>query len=283
MTKQSQCITGCGRGITSTAYSLCDGCWEMLKPNDYPEICDCGLELVSTAEQAMETCWQCKREELREPAQANPKIKQGGGRTVTSGFQGTKCTHEGMPMTFKIGKGQVYASGSNNSKDWDWGKLDLIVSLSGHPTPVHRANEAALAMILGDGFLALSPSSGLARLSMSWTDGAAPPFEPAYVKDLVALVATGTNILIHCVGGHGRTGTMLVAMLCTMTDKPWGKRKVDPIKWIRTNYCKKAVETTKQIDWLKDRYDIMKKTKETNSEPYLSEGSWKDYHGGEVL
>lgn len=293
MTKQSQCITGCGHEITSSAYSLCDGCWEMLKPNDNLEICGCGSELLTAAEQSMNACWLCKREELDEFNQDNPKGKKGKslpfhlfkkatkGIIRQSGVQisDIACTHEGMPMVFKIGKGKVYASGLKNVKDWDWSKLNLIVSLSGHPTLLHKANGAAIEM-MGDDFPALSPPLGLARLSMNWTDGEAPPFDLSYVEDLVALVATGTDTLIHCIGGHGRTGTMLVAMLCQMEDKPWGKKKVDPIKWIRTNYCKKAVETNVQIDWLKDRYDIVSKTKETSSNPYRSAGSWGNSYMG---
>jgi len=282
MTEQ-QCITGCGRDITSGAYSLCDGCWEILKPNDDPEICDCGVELITTAEQSMEACWLCKREEINELAQ-NPLGKGKGKKNKSLPWKipikssESQCTHTGMPMVFKIGKGKVYASGSRDVKDWDWSKLDLIVSLNGHPTPLHKANDAALKL-LGT-FYSLTPPADFARLSMTWVDGAAPPFEPSYVKDLVALVAAGTDILIHCVGGHGRTGTMLVAMLCELAVKPWGKKTVDPIKWIRTNYCKRAVETDKQIDWLKDRYDIVKKTKETSSDPHTAMGSWGNHYAG---
>jgi len=268
MTKQLQCITGCGRELTSSKYSVCDGCWEMLKPND---ICACGVELVTSVERSMESCWLCKREEMNGLAQTDllkrPK---------------NECTHKGMPMVFKIGKGEVYASGSRNV--WDCGKLDLIVSLSGHPMPTFKANQAAEELLrrtsgMRNSFLGLTPPDNFSRLSMSWIDGKAPPFDLSYVKDLVALVEAGTDILIHCVGGHGRTGTMLVAMLCEMTSKPWGNKNVDPIKWIRTNYCKKAVETDKQIDWLKDRYDIVKKTKETGSDAHASPGSWGDYQG----
>lgn len=58
----------------------------------------------------------------------------------------------------------------------------------------------------------------------------------------------GSKIHIGCIGGHGRTGIVLSAMVALMTDEP------DPIGYVRAHYCKKVVETKEQIDFLMEHY-----------------------------
>lgn len=53
------------------------------------------------------------------------------------------------------------------------------------------------------------------------------------------------RVHIGCIGGHGRTGTVLAALVRFMD--PSIK---DAIGYVRKNYCKKAVESQKQIDFL---------------------------------
>jgi hypothetical protein len=60
------------------------------------------------------------------------------------------------------------------------------------------------------------------------------------------------KIHIGCIGGHGRTGMVLSALKYVITgDK-------DSTLYIRKHYCKKAVETATQIDFLHELYGINK-------------------------
>lgn len=60
------------------------------------------------------------------------------------------------------------------------------------------------------------------------------------------------NVFIGCIGGHGRTGLVLAALVAKMT----GNMKAVP--YVRKNYCKKAVESEEQIEWLHKNFGIKK-------------------------
>lgn len=60
----------------------------------------------------------------------------------------------------------------------------------------------------------------------------------------------GKTVHVGCIGGHGRTGTFLAALVFKATGN------LDATKWLRDNYCSKAVETASQVEFLKSRYNI---------------------------
>lgn len=62
----------------------------------------------------------------------------------------------------------------------------------------------------------------------------------------------GKKIHIGCIGGHGRTGTIMAALVTHMTGNK------DSINYVRTHYCNKAVESTTQIEWLHKNFGITK-------------------------
>jgi len=82
-------------------------------------------------------------------------------------------------------------------------------------------------------------------------DGGAPADVPAF-KALVAWVSgeldLGRKVHVGCIAGHGRTGIFMAALLVHrgVTD--------DPIPYIRQRYCKAAVETHTQVDFLVEHY-----------------------------
>lgn len=97
-------------------------------------------------------------------------------------------------------------------------------------------------------------------------DGCAPP-NPARFKKMIewlaAQLAEGKEIAMGCLGGHGRTGTVLSALVAHVTKNP------DAIKWVRDNYCKKAVESKDQVDFLVKHYGLTpyRGSKETDKAP----------------
>lgn len=60
------------------------------------------------------------------------------------------------------------------------------------------------------------------------------------------LLKESNKITVSCTGAHGRTGTMLSIILHLLFPEI-----TDPVMWLRNNYCKNAVETFKQIGYLK--------------------------------
>jgi hypothetical protein len=84
-------------------------------------------------------------------------------------------------------------------------------------------------------------------------DGKVPTNLPRF-KSLVTWLCTqlhaGKKIHVGCIGGHGRTGLLLAAV----TAEFLGKK--DAIQYVRDNYCKRAVESTAQVDFLVAHYGV---------------------------
>jgi hypothetical protein len=102
-------------------------------------------------------------------------------------------------------------------------------------------------------------------------DGTAPN-QPEEFKKMVAWAAdqirAGKKLHAGCIGGHGRTGTFLAALVKHMMGTE------DAITYVRENYCHKAVESTEQVNFLHEHYGIKKIG---GSKAHLYGG---DYHGG---
>jgi hypothetical protein len=69
------------------------------------------------------------------------------------------------------------------------------------------------------------------------------------IQWLVEQLNTGKKIHVGCQGGHGRTGVVLSAMAAVMGIE-------DATNYVRTHYCKKAVESKEQVDFLAKHFGI---------------------------
>lgn len=109
------------------------------------------------------------------------------------------------------------------------------------------------------------------------TDMAAPK-DAASFKKLIEYLATnlegGKKIHIGCIGGHGRTGTVLAALVAHMTGEK------DATAYVRKHYCKKAVESKSQIAFLKKHYGITpaKPTKDYSASTWKSGRTSDDFY-----
>jgi len=95
------------------------------------------------------------------------------------------------------------------------------------------------------------PKSGPTRVKYEITDGHKPSDPKSFhrmVLWLVGEIQEGRAVHVGCIGGHGRTGMLLAALVSVLEIDP------DPIKYVRENYCKHAVETKEQIAFLVERY-----------------------------
>jgi hypothetical protein len=84
----------------------------------------------------------------------------------------------------------------------------------------------------------------------------------------------GKRIHIGCMGGHGRTGTVLAALVKEMTGNE------DAGQWVRDNYCKKAIESKVQIEFLHEHYGIKKVEGSKEYSGFYGGGDWGGYYGG---
>lgn len=81
----------------------------------------------------------------------------------------------------------------------------------------------------------------------------------------------GKKVHMGCIGGHGRTGMVMSALVRTICDIE------DSTTWVRENYCKKAVESDSQVNFLHKHFGVTK-TKATKG----SFSSGKSYLSSKV-
>ena len=63
----------------------------------------------------------------------------------------------------------------------------------------------------------------------------------------------GKKVHMGCIGGHGRTGLIFSALVSIMMPEI-----ESPTEYVREHYCKKAVESAKQVEWLHKHFGIKK-------------------------
>jgi hypothetical protein len=84
-------------------------------------------------------------------------------------------------------------------------------------------------------------------------DGGVPK-DPVRFAKMVAWICNqlqkGKKIHVGCIGGHGRTGLLLTAVVSQMTGEK------DAIQYVRKHYCKKAVESSRQVQFLQDHFGV---------------------------
>lgn len=83
------------------------------------------------------------------------------------------------------------------------------------------------------------------------------PDKPEEFKKLIAWLRkqldAGQKVHVGCIGGHGRTGMTLAALVSTYGE-------MDAITYVRKHYCTKAVESTTQVNFLHEHFGITKVT-----------------------
>lgn len=164
----------------------------------------------------------------------------GGGKTVYI-YEPKKC-HQGNVKIFKDPKSPlvVYGGGSNRGAVLynEWINFDLA------------DNYPAVVTVSGIKMPRLEQSIDDPSIRIEWRDGSVPFLTKAnwvaIVGDLreVANTTKYHNMLVSCMGGHGRTGTALSILVALMNDE------IEPIKFIREIYCDECVETTKQVEYI---------------------------------
>lgn len=85
------------------------------------------------------------------------------------------------------------------------------------------------------------------------------------LEDIRGAARDGRKVLVFCLGGHGRTGTMVAGLLGRY------EKASDPIAAVRERYCKEAVEGIDQCKLVYQAAGL------TLPDKYLNETGWWDY------
>ena len=89
-------------------------------------------------------------------------------------------------------------------------------------------------------------------ITINWPDFGAPLLDFDFWEDLVTVLRDfKKDVIVCCQGGHGRTGTCLSILIYLMNPEIG-----NPVEFVRKNYCKEAVENSKQIWYIEDMCNI---------------------------
>jgi hypothetical protein len=83
---------------------------------------------------------------------------------------------------------------------------------------------------------------------IAWPDlglPSAPAAAAAQIRGAFLRAKAGERVEIGCLGGRGRTGTVLACMAVLA-----GVAAPEAVRWVRSNYDATAVETPEQEDWV---------------------------------
>jgi hypothetical protein len=83
---------------------------------------------------------------------------------------------------------------------------------------------------------------------IEWPDHgipSAPVKAAAQIRDAFIRAKAGESVEIGCLGGRGRTGTVLACMAVLAGVSP-----PDAVTWVRSNYDEAAIETPEQAEWV---------------------------------
>jgi hypothetical protein len=153
------------------------------------------------------------------------------------------------------------------------------------PTPAYQEHDVIIPLDWGYRSVA-----GKAPWDDAGSDKPTPEVHPYLIKDMTApedpirfakmieyvasQILAGKKVFVGCIGGHGRTGTVLAALVAHMTGEK------DAITYVRKHYCDHAVETTPQVNFLHKHFGIKK------IDGYKSKG-WDGYghasHSGKAF
>ena len=178
-------------------------------------------------------------------------------RAITPYVPLPPCHTEGAQV-FTLGKARIHAGGVRAKTVKNWG---LVINLSGFTSGAPDvACYNGAEQICREFNQYIPPTKGYPEVAVDWPDGGIPWIKRKDWRRLISdLKQFDGDVLIHCMGGHGRTGTLLTILgsIGEVIDKAH-----DPVLWLRKTYCDKIVESYKQIDYLTKNMQI-----KTNAKP----------------
>lgn len=134
-------------------------------------------------------------------------------------------------------------------------------------TGLLAGGSASWPVYKADVYVALQGGSSASRASDPWEeqkvvevqysirDQHAPEDIPRFKKMVTWLIAqlqAGKHVHVGCLGGHGRTGTVITAIVAEMLAEK------QAIQWVREHYCERAVESSEQVKFLMAQYGVSK-------------------------
>ena len=115
------------------------------------------------------------------------------------------------------------------------------------------------------------PGLACKYVRIEWADRGVPDLTADDWQAIArAIVAAGIPVMVACAGGHGRTGTALAVLGHYLDAYP--TKDYDPIDYLRRVYCPEAVESPKQVSYVKEMTGRETTCKPSDATPHKSGG-----------
>ncbi|HWP59500.1 MAG TPA: hypothetical protein VNL14_16530 [Candidatus Acidoferrales bacterium] len=126
-------------------------------------------------------------------------------------------------------------------------KADLLVNLTGYS--VYSRNKILKAGRRWASLQRHFEQDRVEEIIIDWPDMGVINAGRQFWADFFQLLKQNgyKNVVFFCIGGHGRTGTAVGSLMTVALDIHGGKA----IKAIRSGYCKKAIESRTQEDYVR--------------------------------
>lgn len=168
-----------------------------------------------------------------------------------TGYTYEKCVHYGDKVVFEKDGKKLYAASGGGLKDAireGKGKWDLIIDLANNITATSFISARSSKRF--EPLKAYTYGAGQIKsevLQLDWPDMGIAPATIDFWRNLWEMLPEKT--VVACMGGHGRTGTCLAALMIAS-----GEAYEDAVKHVRKMHCKEAVESHSQESYLHRLY-----------------------------
>ncbi len=143
--------------------------------------------------------------------------------------------------------GSLFLGGWNKGASFD--KNTVVIDLADKVVPTKIKTKLGLATF--DRFLPRTGTQFKDWLTLDLTDYGVPAYDAddwsALCMDVVDILGTGTDVLIACEGGHGRTGMVGSILGYMLLDGDW---KVNPVYALSVVYCNQVIDTENQENYV---------------------------------
>lgn len=153
------------------------------------------------------------------------------------------CQHTGHTPFRTLSNGMVLYPGQG-MKMADTRHLDVVLDLAGL-VKVSRPFVASSGPA-GRRFLRLNKMVSAQIVRLDWPDMTAPLHVRLEFWSELGKMLAGQHVGVACMGGHGRTGTALAALMVAVDHTP-GQ---DAIDIVRKDHCARAIETKQQESYI---------------------------------
>jgi len=187
----------------------------------------------------------------------------------TKEFTGSKTTpvttqwerHDHPPTAVITGPKDAWGvwCGKGMDVEHETGDFDLVINLTGRSIFDNRKHVIPI-----DSLKHWSNGPKHApEVILDWPDYGIIDWPLEFWLELMGHIEeNGLDVVVFCVGGHGRTGTAIAAMMIVSLNFT----VKEAVGWLRKNYCKKAVESKAQVEYLYTLEDAMVEYRKTQEE-----------------